>query len=204
VGEEVDKEDCEARKNQAMQFREQGQPHASLEKCVDCIKMTEGDNMKKTTETPADPSALICSHCKRGPGAIASRWIQKRGMHQSCYQNLEMKKKRPKKAKPASKPAVKPPKKPPKETNTFNVGDIVKHRASGKKGIISSIYCEASPKLSYICEVKLPISLCAYKNDKSICKPKRNGFYTVNIDFNISIEIHEKFIEKANANKTRR
>ena len=93
VGEDIDKEDCEARKQQALQFRKQGQPHASLEKCVDCTKMTEGDEIKKTAEKIDDPAALICSHCKRGPGAISSKWNKKRGMHQTCYQNQQQKKK---------------------------------------------------------------------------------------------------------------
>lgn len=193
VGEEVDKEDCEARKKQALQFREQGQPHASLEKCIDCTKMIEGDAIKKTAEAPADPSALICSHCKRGPGAIASRWIKKRGMHQSCYQNQEMKKKRPKKAK--SKPSTIKPKTPQKQTNTHNVGDIVKHRASGKKGIISSVSysCETHPPILF--QKTGPATSCALRTDRSTCKMKRNGFYTLNIDFNEDIKVHEIFIE---------
>ena len=201
VGEEVDKEDCAARKEQAQQFREQGQPHASLEKCVEYTKMTGPDVKKTAEETNDSPApALICSHCKRGPGAIASRWVIKRGMHQSCYQNQETKKKRPKKVKSKSavkaKPATKPPKKPPEGTKTFNVGDIVKHRASGKKGIIAGV--------SYTCEAHPPISMCAFRADRTTCKLKRNGFYTLNLDFNEDIKVHETFIEKANANKTRR
>lgn len=194
VGEKVDKEDCIARKNQAQQFRDQGQPHASLEKCVECTKMTEGDEIKKTAEEIEDSAALICSHCKRGPGAISSKWNKKRGMHQTCYQNQRQKDKRSKEGK--SKPAAKPPKTTQKKTKTFNVGDIVKHRASGKKGIISGV--------SHICEVHSPVLMCALRDDRTTCKLKRNGFYTVNVDFNEEIEIHEIFIEKANANKTRR
>ena len=185
VGEEVDKGDCEARKRQAQQFRDNGQPHASLEKCIDCTKMTEGDEIKKTAEETDDPSALICSHCKRGPGAVASKWNKKRGMHQTCYQNQQQKNKRLKQGE--SKPVAKPPKNTPKETKAFNVGDIVKHRASGKEGIISSV--------SYACEVHPPISLCALRIDRSTCRLKRNGFYTINIDFNENIEVHEIFIE---------
>ena len=194
VGEDVDKEDCEARKQQALQFREKGQPHASLEKCVECTKMIGPDEIKKTAEGISDISALICSHCKRGPGAISSKWNKKRGMHQTCYQNQQQKKKRSKEGKP--KPATKPPKKPPEETKTFNVGDTVKHRASGKKGIISSV--------SYTCEIHSPILICALWDDRTTCRPKHNGFYTLNIDFKEEIEIHEIFIEKADANKTRR
>lgn len=185
VGEKVDKEDCEARKNQALKFRKKGQPHASLEKCVDCTKMTEGDEIKKTAEEIYDPASLICSHCKRGPGAISSVWNKKRGMHQSCYQNQQQKKKRSKEVKPNL--AAKPPKTTPKEIKTFNVGDIVKHRASGKEGIISSV--------SYACEVHSPISMCALRSDRTTCKLKRNGFYTLNVDFNEDIEVHEIFIE---------
>ena len=185
VGEKVDKEDCAARKKQALQFRDQGQPHASLEKCVDCTKMIEPDAIKKTAKETNDSSALTCSHCKRGPGAISSRWNNKRGMHQTCYQNQQQKDKRSKEGK--SKPTVKPPKNARKETNTFNVGDIVKHRASGKEGIISGIL--------YMCEVYSSISQCAFWDDRTACKLKRNGFYTVNVDFNEDVEVHERFIE---------
>jgi hypothetical protein len=91
VGAEITTEICGTRKKQAQSFRDKNDPHASLEKCMICEKIEAlAEEVQEVAEDwgKQDKEALICAHCKRPPGAIKSKWIKKRSMHVSCYQQI--------------------------------------------------------------------------------------------------------------------
>ena len=93
VGAEITKEICDKRKEQAQTFRDKNEPHKSLEKCMTCIKiLSEQRKIEEKVvmiDEDEEKSTLICVHCKRPPNAIKSKWIKKRSMHISCYQQIE-------------------------------------------------------------------------------------------------------------------
>jgi len=75
AGYEVTPEDCSKRIKQAQDFRDRGEPHKSLEKCVAC----------SLREAPAvTDSTPLCLYCKRPPDAVKDYFVLKHGMHSEC------------------------------------------------------------------------------------------------------------------------
>ena len=71
---------CEKRIKQAKEFRDKGEPHASLNKCIICKGLT---STKPTA--PAEEPIETCPHCQRPRVYKKARWNTKRGMHVDCY-----------------------------------------------------------------------------------------------------------------------
>lgn len=78
---------CERRIKQAKEFRDKGEPHASLNKCMICKGLAP-------VETPAVPGAAeeeLCPQCNRPKTYKKLRWNKKHSMHVNCYYTLSKK-----------------------------------------------------------------------------------------------------------------
>ena len=82
VSMQITRDTCVTRRKQAQEYRDKGEPHASLEKCMTC----------KRVEYPAGTittrgASKVCSYCGQSPESKKSVWVEKVGMHQSCQQS---------------------------------------------------------------------------------------------------------------------
>lgn len=62
-----------------------------------------------------------------------------------------------------------------KPDEVFEIGDLVRHRASKKEAVIIAIGCR--------CSVHAPIAICGLYRDKSQCAIVPNGKYDLSYDF---------------------
>lgn len=83
VGMGITADVCERRIKQAKEFRDKGDPHPSLNKCIICEGLVPAE--PAAPGEPVDKEA--CSICNNPKVHKKLRWNKKRGLHNECYSN---------------------------------------------------------------------------------------------------------------------
>ena len=87
VGARITGDLCERRIKQAKEFRDKGEPHASLNKCIICKGLVPEKPAAAVELAEAAPTVaeILCPQCKRPKVYKKLRWNKKHGMHVNCY-----------------------------------------------------------------------------------------------------------------------